>query len=179
MSNSSYVNETVNLSTFSNNQLLINNNITISGSTFNGPGYIVANGNIFISSNSVIDNNIFIICNGDLTIDNSQIGTTISGGVICFSKGSSAYNNSTVYGLIVSKGGSLILDGSDVFGAVLNYSPIFSLSGDTDVIGSVVSKYAVDFQSSLVSIVKGNIPELNGLAIGLDPFVVPGSYLEY
>ena len=61
MSNSSYVNETVNLSTFSNNQLLINNNITISGSTFNGPGYIVANGNIFISSNSVIDNNIFII----------------------------------------------------------------------------------------------------------------------
>ncbi len=179
MSNSSYVNETVNLSTFSNNQLLINNNITISGSTFNGPGYIVANGNIFISSNSVIDNNIFIICNGDLTIDNSQIGTTISGGVICFSKGSSAYNNSTVYGLIVSKGGSLILDGSDVFGAVLNYSPIFSLSGDTDVIGSVVSKYAVDFQSNLVSIVKGNIPELNGLAIGLDPFVVPGSYLEY
>tara|TARA_X000000950_G_scaffold208038_1_gene250174 strand:+ start:165 stop:2075 length:1911 start_codon:yes stop_codon:yes gene_type:complete len=179
MSNSSYVNETVNLSTFSNNQLLINNNIIISGSTFNGPGYIVANGNIFISSNSVIDNNIFIICNGDLTIDNSQIGTTISGGVICFSKGSSAYNNSTVYGLIVSKGGSLILDGSDVFGAVLNYSPIFSLSGDTDVIGSVVSKYAVDFQSNLVSIVKGNIPELNGLAIGLDPFVVPGSYLEY
>jgi len=179
MSNSSYVNETVNLSTFSNNQLLINNNITISGSTFNGPGYIVANGNIFISSNSVIDNNIFIICNGDLTIDNSQIGTTISGGVICFSKGSSAYNNSTVYGLIVSKGGSLILDGSDVFGAVLNYSPIFSLSGDTDVIGSVVSKYAVDFQSNLVSIVKGNIPELNGLVIGLDPFVVPGSYLEY
>ena len=179
MSNSSYVNETVNLSTFSNNQLLINNNITISGSTFNGPGYIVANGNIFISSNSVIDNNIFIICNGDLTIDNSQIGTTISGGVICFSKGSSAYNNSTVYGLIVSKGGSLILDDSDVFGAVLNYSPIFSLSGDTDVIGSVVSKYAVDFQSNLVSIVKGNIPKLSGLAIGLDPFVVPGSYLEY
>ncbi len=179
MSNSSYVNETVNLSTFSNNQLLINNNITISGSTFNGPGYIVANGNIFISSNSVIDNNIFIICNGDLTIDNSQIGTTISGGVICFSKGSSAYNNSTVYGLIVSKGGSLILDDSDVFGAVLNYSPIFSLNGDTDVIGSVVSKYAVDFQSNLVSIVKGNIPKLNGLAIGLDPFVVPGSYLEY
>ena len=112
-------------------------------------------------------------------MNSSQAGTGISAPVIFYSKGNASYNSSTIYGLIVSKGGSLTLDGSDVHGAILNYSPSFSLRGDTDIIGSVVSKYSVDFQSDLVSIIKGNIPELNGLAIGLDPFVVPGSYLEY
>ena len=179
MSNSSYSNETVNLSSFSNNQLLVNNNLTISGSTFNGPGYIVANGNITISSNSTINGNIFVICNGSLTINSSQAGTGISAPVIFYSKGNASYNSSTIYGLIVSKGGSLALDGSDVYGAILNYCSSFSLRGDTDIIGSVVSKYSVDFQSNLVSIKKGNIPEFAGLVIGLDPFVVPGSYLEY
>ena len=179
MSNSSYLNETVDLSSFPNNQLLVNNNLTISGSTFNGPGYIVANGNITISSNSIINGNIFIICSGSLTMTNSQAGTGISAPAICYSKGNASYNNSNIYGLVVSKGSSLALDGSDVYGAILNYSSSFLLGGDTDIIGSVVSKYTVDFQSNLVSITKGNIPEFAGLSIGLDPFVVPGSYLEY
>jgi hypothetical protein len=179
MSNSLYVNETVDLSSFSNNQLLVNNSLTISGSTFNGPGYIVADGNITISSSSAINGNIFIICSGSITISDSQVGTDINTPVICYSKGNASYNNSNIYGLIVSKGSSLALDGSNVYGAILNYSSSFSLDGDTDIIGSVVSKYTADFQSNLVSITKGNIPEFAGLSIGLDPFVVPGSYLEY
>ena len=179
MSNSSYVNETVDLSSFSNNQLLVNNSLTISGSTFNGPGYIVADGNITISSSSAINGNIFIICSGSITITDSQVGTDINTPVICYSKGNASYNDSNIYGLIVSKGSSLALDGSNVYGAILNYSSSFSLDGDTDIIGSVVSKYTADFQSNLVSITKGNIPEFAGLSIGLDPFVVPGSYLEY
>ena len=179
MSNSSYSNETVNLSSFYNNQLLVNNNLFISGSTFNGPGYIIADGNITISSSSTINGNIFIICSGSITITDSQAGTDINAPVICYSKGNASYNSSNIYGLIVSKGSSLAFDGSDVYGAILNYSSSFSLGGDTDIIGSVVSKYAADFQSNLVSITKGNIPEFAGLSIGLDPFVVPGSYLEY
>mgnify|MGYP001266830748 CR=1 FL=1 len=179
MSHSSYLNETVDLSSLPDSQLLINSNLSISNSTFNGPGYIVANGNITISSNSTINGSIFIICNGNLTINSSQAGTGISAPVIFYSKGNAYYNSSNIYGLIVSKGGSLALDGSDVYGAILNYSSSFLLRGDTDIIGSVVSKYSVDFQSNLVSIKKGNIPEFAGLVIGLDPFVVPGSYLEY
>ena len=179
MSNSSYSNETVNLSSFSNNQLLVNNNLSISGSTFNGPGYIVADGNITISSSSTINGNIFIICSGSITITDSQAGTDINAPVIFYSKGNASYNSSNIYGLIVSKGSTLTFDGSDVYGAILNYSSSFSLSGDTDIIGSVVSKYTADFQSNLVSITKGNIPEFAGLSIGLDPFVVPGSYLEF
>ena len=179
MSNSSYANETVDLSSFSNNQLLVNNSLTISGSTFNGPGYIVADGNITISSSSAINGNIFIISSGSITITDSQVGTDINTPVICYSKGNASYNDSNIYGLIVSKGSSLALDGSNLYGAILNYSSSFSLDGDTDIIGSVVSKYTADFQSNLVSITKGNIPEFAGLSIGLDPFVVPGSYLEY
>ncbi len=179
MSHSSYLNETVDLSSLPDSQLLINSNLSISNSTFNGPGYIVANGNITISSNSAINGNIFIICSGSITITDSQVGTDINAPAICYSKGNASYNNSIIYGLIVSKGISLAFDGSDVYGAILNYSSSFSLGGDTDIIGSVVSKYSVDFQSNLVSITKGNIPEFAGLSIGLDPFVVPGSYLEY
>ena len=99
--------------------------------------------------------------------------------VIIYSKGNAIYNNSNIYGLVVSKGNALAFDGSNVYGAILNYSSSFSLNGDTDVIGSVVSKYAVDIQSNLVSITKGNIPEFTGLVTGLDPFIIPGSYLEY
>ena len=139
MSNSSYLNETVDLSSFSNNQLLVNNSLTISGSTFNGPGYIVADGNITINSSSTINGNIFIICSGSITITDSQIGTDINTPVICYSK-EMLHNESNIYGLIVSKGSSLALNGSDVYGAILNYSSSFSLDGDTDIIGSVVSK---------------------------------------
>ena len=112
-------------------------------------------------------------------ITDSQVGTDLNAPAMCYSKGNASYNNSNMYGLIVSKGSSLAFDGSEVYGAILNYSSSFSLGGDTDIIGSVVSKYSVDFQSNLVSITKGNIPEFAGLSIGLDPFVVPGSYLEY
>ena len=109
----------------------------------------------------------------------SQAVNDINSPVIIYSKGDAFYNNSTIYGLVVSKGNSLALDGSKVYGAILNYSASFSLNGDTDVVGSVVSKYMVDFQSSRVSITKGNIPEFTGLVTGLDPFVIPGTYLEY
>ena len=179
MGNSVFSNVTINLSSYSNSQLLANNDLTISGSTVNGPGYIVANGNLNISSNTTINGNIFLICNGNLTISNSQIGTGLGAAVVIYSKGVADYNNSTVYGLIISKGNSLELDGSTVYGAILNYSSSFSLVGNSDITGSVISYSSVDFQGNDASITRGNIPTFLGLNIGLDPIVVPGSYLEY
>ena len=99
--------------------------------------------------------------------------------MVIYSKGVADYNNSTVYGLIISKGNSLELDGSKLYGAILNYGSSFSLVGDSDIIGSVVSYSSVDFQGNDASITRGNIPTFLGLDIGLDPMVVPGSYLEY
>jgi len=180
MGNAAFNNTTINLSSYSNNQLLANNNLTISASTVNGPGYIVVNGNLNISSNTIINGNIFLICSGNLTISNSnQIGTGLGTAVVIYSKGVADYNNSTVYGLIISKGNSLELDGSKLYGAILNYGSSFSLVGDSDIIGSVVSYSSVDFQGNDASITRGNIPTFLGLNIGLDPIVVPGSYLEY
>ena len=179
MNSAAFTNTTINLSSYSNSQLLANNNITISGSTVNGPGYIVANGNLSISSSTTINGNIFLICSGTLTISNSQVGTGLGAAVVIYSKGAADYTSSTVYGLIISKGSSLELDGSTVYGAILNYSSSFSLAGDSDITGSVISNHSIDFQGNDASITRGNIPEFTGLNIGLDPIVVPGSYLEY
>ena len=180
MGSTAFTNTTINLSSYANSQLLANNNLTISGSTVNGPGYIVVNGNLNISSNTTINGNIFLICSGNITISNSQIGTGLGAAVVIYSKGVADYNNSTVYGLIISKGNSsLELDGSTVYGAILNYSSSFSLVGDSDITGSVISYSSVDFQGNDASITRGNIPTFLGLNIGLDPIVVPGSYLEY
>ena len=179
MGNTAFTNTTINLNSYANSKLLANNDLTISGSTVNGPGYIVVNGNLNISSSTTINGNIFLICSGTLTISNSQIGTGIGAPVILYSKGSSEYNNSTVYGLIISKGNSLELDGSTVYGAILNYSSSFSLVGNSDITGSVISYSSVAFQGNDASITRGNIPTFSGLNIGLDPIVVPGSYLEY
>jgi hypothetical protein len=179
MGSTAFTNTTINLSSYANSQLLANNNLTISGSTVNGPGYIVVNGNLNISSNTTINGNIFLICSGNITISNSQIGTGLGAAVVIYSKGVADYNNSTVYGLIISKGNSLELDGNTVYGAILNYSSSFSLVGDSDITGSVISNSSVDFQGNDASITRGNIPTFLGLNIGLNPIVVPGSYLEY
>ena len=137
------------------------------------------NSSDFARSNTTINGNIFLICSGNLTISNSQIGTGLGAAVVIYSKGVADYNSSTVYGLIISKGNSLELDGSTVYGAILNYSSSFSLVGDSDITGSVISYSSVDFQGNDASITRGNIPTFLGLNIGLDPIVVPGSYLEY
>ena len=179
MNSSSFTNRTINLSTYSESKLLVNSDLTISNSTVNGPGYIVASGNITISSNSVINGNIYIVCNGNLNVSTSQLGTGMNAAVITYSKGNADYENSTVYGLIVSKGNSLELDGTAHYGAILNYGSSFGLVGNSDIIGSVVSKYSVVLQGNNASITRGNIPEFVGKDIGLDPFVLPGSYLEF
>ena len=179
MNNSSFVDRTINLSTYKDKKLLSSSDITISNSTINGPGYIVSDGNIIINSNSVISGDIYIVCSGDLYVSNSQLGTSLSSSVVTYSKGRTDYQNSTVYGLVISNGNFLELNSITHFGAVLNHSPAFTIRNNSSIIGSVVSKYSVDFQGSGSSINRGNLPKFSGKDIGLDPFVVPGSYLEF
>ena len=179
MSSSSFDNKTINLSSYTGSKLLSSSDIIISNSTINGPGYIVANGNITINSNSIVGGNIYIVCNGDLTITNTQLGTSLNSAVVIYSKGSTLYQNSTSYGLLISKGNSLQLNNMAHYGAVLNHSPSFTLLNNSRVIGSVVSKYSVNVQGNGSSIARGNLPDFTDKDIGLNPFVVPGSYLEF
>ena len=179
MSSSSFDNKTINLSSYTGSKLLSSSDIIISNSTINGPGYIVANGNITIDSNSIVGGDIYIVCNGDLTITNTQLGTSLNSAVVIYSRGSTLYQNSTCYGLLISKGNSLQLNNMAHYGAVLNHSPSFTLLNNSSVTGSVVSKYSVNFQGNGSSIARGNLPDFTGKDIGLNPFVVPGSYLEF
>ena len=165
------------------NQLLVNGDLNISSTTVIGSGQIVATGDITISSTDV-GGNIIIICGGDVNINGGSVlgGTTLANSVIIFSKGNASFTNSVLYGLVISKGsGSLQLSGTKLYGAILNYSPNFSLSADSDIVGSVVSNYSVDLLDNNSSITRSEIPELSfaGQNLGLNPFVVPGSYLEY
>ena len=165
------------------NQLLVNGDLNISSTTVIGSGQIVATGDITISSTDV-GGNIIIICGGDVNIDGGSVlgGTTLANSVIIFSKGNASFTNSVLYGLVISKGsGSLQLSGTKLYGAILNYSPNFSLSADSDIVGSVVSNYSVNLLDNNSSITRSEIPELSfaGQNLGLNPFVVPGSYLEY
>ena len=179
MSSSSFDNKTINLSSYDGSKLMSSSDIIISNSTINGPGYIVANGNITINSNSIVGGDIYIVCNGDLTITNTQLGTSLNSAVVIYSTGSTLYQNSTCYGLLISKGNSLQLNNMAHYGAVLNHSPSFTLLNNSSVTGSVVSKYSVNFQGNGSSIAGGNLPDFTGKDIGLNPFVVPGSYLEF
>ena len=65
-----------------------------------------------------------------------------------------SFTNSVLYGLVISKGsGSLQLSGTKLYGAILNYSPNFSLSADSDVVGSVVALVAKLGSEGLVGLV--------------------------
>ena len=165
------------------NQLLVNGNLNISSTTVSGSGQIVATGNITMTSVTVAGN-ITIICGGDIDINGAStlIGTALSNPVIIYSKGDASYTNSTIYGLVISKGsGTLQLSKTNLYGAILNYSPIFQLGSNSVIEGAVVSNYSVSFLDNNSSITRKEIPEFEfaGQNLGLNPFLVPGSYLEY
>ena len=129
--------------------------------------------------NKSLRKNVILICAGNLTVSSSQIGLTIRKPGIVYSKGTTSITGSTVNGILIAKGNSCALSSTVVNGAILNYGSSFTIGSNSDVVGSVVSNHSVDILDGSSSITKGNLPPFFGLNIGLDPIVVPGSYLEY
>ena len=114
-----------------------------------------------------------------MTVSDSQLGTDLNSAVVIYSNGIATYTNSTRYGLSISNGSSITLNNTTFYGGILNYSSTFSLQGSTQITGSVVSNYSLDFQGGSTSVSKGSLPPFFRLDIGLNSIVVPGSYLEY
>ncbi|MDC0480392.1 LamG domain-containing protein [Candidatus Marinimicrobia bacterium] len=170
---------TINLSSYTNNEFLNNGDLTLSNVTVNGPGVFVVYGNLTLESNTIINKNIKIICSGNLTVSDSQLGTDLNSAVVIYSNGIATYTNSTIYGLSISNGSSITLNNTTFYGGILNYSSTFALQGSTQITGSVVSYYSLDFQGGSTSVSKGSLPPFFRLDIGLNSIVVPGSYLEY
>ncbi len=169
---------TINLSSYTNNEFLNNGDLTLSNVTVNGPGVFVVFGNLTLESNTIINKNIKIICSGNLTVSDSQLGTDLNSAVVIYSNGIATYTNSTIYGLSISNGSSITLNNTTFYGGILNYSSTFALQGSTQITGSVVSNYSLDFQEGSTSVSKGSLPPFFRLDIGLNSIVVPGSYLE-
>jgi len=172
-------NTTINLSSYSNNEYLNNGDLTLSNVTVNGPGVFVVYGNLTIESNSMIQKNVKVICSGNLTVTNSQIGTSLRTPSLSYSKGTTSFTGSSIYGLIIAKGNTCTLSSTTLYGALLNYSSTFTLSSSSSITGSVVSQYSIDIQDANSSITKGSLPPFFNTDIGLNPIVISGSYLEH
>ena len=172
-------NTTINLSSYPNNEYLNNGDLTLSNVTVNGPGVFIVYGNLNIESGSIIKGGIKIICSGDVTITGSQVGSSIRSPGILYTKGTTSLTSSTIYGLVISKGNTCTLSSTTLNGALLNYSSTFTLNNSSTITGSVVSNYSLDIQDAGSSISKGNLPPFFSTNTGLNPIVIPGSYLEY
>ncbi len=172
-------NTTINLSSYSNNEYLNNGDLTLSNVTVNGPGVFVVYGNLTIESNSMIQKNVKVICSGNLTVTNSQIGTSLRTPSLSYSKGTTSFTGSSIYGLIIAKGNTCTISSTTMYGALLNYSSTFTLSSSSSITGSVVSQYSIDIQDANSSITKGSLPPFFNTDIGLNPIVISGSYLEH
>ena len=179
MNNNSYVNVTINLSSYPNNKLLANNDLNLNNVVINGPGYVVAYGDININSSTQINGNVSLVSNEKLIISSSNIGSSLNNSVIAFSKGDCEITGSTFYGLTISKGSKFEIQSSNYFGAILNESLNCNLKANANIVGSIVSKYSISITDQSVSLSKGDLPLFIGQDIGLKTSIVPGSYLEY
>ena len=176
--NISLSNTIINLSDYAGSALNINGDAIISNTTVNGPGKIIVYGDLTINS-SIIGEKIYLICNEKLTVSDSDIGSSLSDYVIAYSKDVIFTNESTFYGLTISRGTEFEIDNTDYYGAIFNESSTIDLKAKANVVGSIVSKYSIKISDQTVTLKKGNLPLFIDQDIGLKPSMVPGSYLEY
>jgi len=185
--NISFENEDIDLTSYSDSILYINGDVLISNCSIIGPGKIVVNGDLTINLNSEIEtinsqeNHIYFICEKDLTIiDCETIGSDLKNYVIAYSRNKIKIENiDKFYGLVISKGSECVIENSEIFGALYSESSTIDLKENTIIRGSIVSKYSINILDGTVSLSKDNLPLFINQNIGLEPFIIPGSYLEY
>jgi len=187
--NISFSNSEINLNNYDNNVLYIDRDALISNSTIIGPGKIVVYGDLTINSSTFNSSNngggvIFIICNNNLEISDSNMGLSLNDYIITYSKNgfelvSNAEFSKDFYGLTISKGSNCVIENIDYYGAIFSESSNLNLKENSNIEGSIVSKYTINISADSVSISKGNLPLFVGQDIGLKPSVIPGSFLEY
>ena len=170
-------NETISLSSFSNNTLMHDGDLTLTGCTINGPGTIIASGDVTINGNSTIGSNINIISGDDMSFGGtSTIGSSVQNHSLIYCGGDLSMSGATFHGVLISKGQSTSISSSNLYGAIYIESSSVSISS-TPIVGSLVSKYSPTITSG--SITKGNLPNIFNTSIGFEPSVVAGSHFEY
>jgi hypothetical protein len=166
----------------SNGTLTFTNKMTFNNCTFTGNGKIINRASIEFS-NCNISGGIEIMSLDKIVIkNNSTLGSNVESlntSVTSYSKNSFEIDNSTFNGIVISKGNKTHLkNGVNFYGAIYNEAANCIIEGNsTNIIGSIVSKYSLNFNSG--SIRKGNLPKIFGNNFGILSSVIPGSYLEY
>ena len=166
----------------SNGTLTFTNKMTFNNCTFIGNGKIINRASIEFS-NCNVSGGIEIMSLDKIIIkNNSTLGSNVESlntSVVSYSKNSFEIDNSTFHGIVISKGSKTHLkNGVNFYGAIYNEAANCIVEGtSTNIIGSIVSKYSLNFNSG--SIRKGNLPKIFGNNYGILSSVMPGSYLEY
>jgi len=170
-------NESISLSSFTNNTLMHDGDLSLTSCNVVGPGFILATGDISITGNTSIGGGVKIFSEKNISINGtSAIGTSLSDYSILYGKSGISLQGNTTYGLVISAGNSFSSNNSIINGAVFSESSSNSITGST-FNGSLVSKNNLTINSSTIT--KGSLPDLFGLNLGFKPSVIPGSYLEY
>lgn len=166
----------------SNGTLTFTNKMTFNNCTFIGNGKIINRASIEFS-NCNVPGGIEIMSLDKIIIkNNSTLGSNVESlntSVVSYSKNSFEIDNSAFHGIVISKGSKTHLkNGVNFYGAIYNEAASCIVEGtSTNIIGSIVSKYSLNFNSG--SIRKGNLPKIFGNNYGISSSVMPGSYLEY
>ena len=185
-------NRTINLSqngsviangpSISNGVLTFTNKMTFNNCTITGDGKIINRASIEFS-NCDVSGDIEIMSLDEIIIkNNSTFGNNVestNSSVITYSKNSFEIDNSTFYGIIISKGNKThFKNGANVYGAIHSEAANCIVEGSsTNIIGSLVSKYSLSFNNGTIR--KGDLPKIFGNNFGISGSVIPGSYLEY
>jgi len=170
-------NETISLTSFTNNTLMHDGDLTLTGCTINGPGTIIASGDVTINGTSTIGSSVNIISGEDMTFGGtSTIGSSVQNHSLIYCGGDLSMSGATFHGVLISKGQSTSISNSNLYCAIYIESSSVSISS-TPIVGSLVSKYSPTITSG--SITKGNLPNIFNTSIGFEPSVVAGSHFEY
>ena len=166
----------------SNKILTFTNKMTFNNCTFVGNGKIINRESIEFS-NCNVSGGIEIMSLDKIIIKNNSIfGSNVenmNNCVISYSKNSFELDNSSFYGIVISKGTKTHLkNGAHFYGALHSETGDCIVEGsNTNIIGSLVSKYSLNFNSGTIK--KGNLPKIFNNPYGIKGMVLPGSYLEY
>ena len=166
----------------SNGTLTFTNKMTFNNCTFIGNGKIINRASIEFS-NCNVPGGIEIMSLDKIIIkNNSTLGSNVESlntSVVSYSKNSFEIDNSTFHGIVISKGSKTHLkNGVNFYGAIYNEAASCIVEGtSTNIIGSLVSKYSLTFNSGTIR--KGNLPKIFNNPYGIEGMILPGSYLEY
>lgn len=174
-------NDTINLTNYPNNYWFLKGSLELNNCLIVGPGEIIVDGELKLTGGThVSGRNIHFVSSDKMMIKHSTVGNSAQEPALLYCAGQLQIQDvAVIYGFIISAGSQLKLDDINLYGALLNYSPNTLTNQNTKIHGSLVSKYNIRVQDSNSLFEKSHLPQFFNKKTGLNPTVIPGTFLEY